>query len=71
MSISARADLVWKMEAPAVKLADKLASETHQLPTLIMRLDEDTASLVIELDGVDYILTMSRVPVQRVRAAKN
>jgi hypothetical protein len=62
---------MWTMEAPAVKVANQLTSEAHQLPPEIMRLDDQTAAIVVEVDGIDYILTMIRVPVQRARATTN
>lgn len=55
------------MEAPAVKVAEMLTEEAHALPPEVLRISDDTAAIVIEIDGVDYILTMARVPVQRTR----
>ena len=62
---------MWTMEAPAVKVAERLTDEAHSLPPEVMRLDDHTAAIVIEVDGVDYILTMARVPAQRTRPATN
>ncbi len=62
---------MWTMEAPAVKVAERLTTEEHALPPEVLRLDDETAAIVIELDGVDYILTMARVPAQRARAKAN
>ena len=60
---------MWAMEAPAVKVAERLTDEAHALPPEVLRLDDDTAAIVVEVDGVDYILTMARVPAQRSRPA--
>ena len=60
---------MWTMEAAAVKVAERLTGEAHQLPPEVLRLDDETAAIVVEVDGVDYILTMARVPVQRARPA--
>lgn len=60
---------MWSMKAPAVKVAERLTDEAHTLPAEVMRLNDDTAAIVVEVDGVDYILTMTRVPVQRPRSA--
>jgi hypothetical protein len=51
----------WPMEEPARKLAERLSS------TEILKLDDTTAALVLEQDGVDYLLTMTRAPRQRIR----
>lgn len=60
---------MWAMEAPALKVAERMTDEAHQLPPEVLRLDDETAAIVIEVDGVDYILTMARVPAQRSRPA--
>jgi len=57
----------WILEKPAIKVAELLHEPTHPFPPEVMRLDDDTAAIVIEVDGVDYILTMARVPAQRTR----
>lgn len=51
----------WPMEEPARRLAERLSS------TEILKLDDTTAALVLEQDGVDYVLTMTRAPKQRTR----
>ncbi len=61
---------MWTMEVPAVKVAERLTDEAHELAPEVLRISDDTAAIVIEIDGVDYILTMARVPVQRARPAK-
>ena len=58
------------MEEPAKVVADRLAHETQELPAEILKLDDVTAAIVIDVDGVDYILTMQRVPEQRPRATR-
>lgn len=60
----------WTMEAPAVKVGERLTDESHALPPEVMRLTDDTAAIVVEVDGVDYILTMARVPDQRTRPTR-
>ena len=62
---------MWTMEAPAVKVAERLTDESHQLPPEVMRLTDDTAAIIVDVDGVDYILTMARVPAQRPRPRKS
>jgi hypothetical protein len=59
---------MWAMEEPAKTLAALVSDESHELPTEILKLDDETAAIIIEIDGVDYILTMTRVPVQRTRS---
>jgi hypothetical protein len=59
---------MWALERPAILVAERLTTEGHQLPPEVLRLDDNTAAIVVEVDGVDYILTMARVPVQRARA---
>jgi len=62
---------MWTMEGPAVKVAERLTDAGHTLAPEVLRLDDDTAAIVVEVDGVDYILTMARVPAQRTRPVKN
>jgi hypothetical protein len=57
----------WTIEEQAKTVAALLASEMDELPIQIMRLDEDTAAILMEIDRVDYVLTMTRVPQQRPR----
>lgn len=63
--------LDWEVEEPASTVAALLSSEMQELPTMILRIDSETAAIVIDLDGVDYVLTMTRVPQQRQRARAN
>lgn len=62
---------MWTMEAPAMHVAERLTDEQHQLPSEVLRIGDDIAAIIIEIDGVDYILTMARVPVQRARPSAN
>lgn len=62
---------MWTMEAPATAVAERLTDPSHALPPEVMRLTDDTAAIVVEVDGVDYILTMARVPAQRQRPRSN
>ena len=62
----------WKMEGPALKLVERLTPTADStLPFEILKLNEETASIVIEQDGVDYILTMMEVQRQRERPSRN
>lgn len=56
---------------PAKTLAAIINSDTQDLPIEILLIDAATAALVIEINGVDYILTMQRVPEQRARPIRN
>ena len=62
---------MWVMEKPATTIAEKLTEDSHALPPEVLRLTDDTAAIVVEVDGVDYILTMARVPIQRARPANH
>ncbi len=62
---------MWTMEKPAVAIAERLTDASHALPPEVLRLSDDTAAIVVEVEGVDYILTMARVPVQRPRPANH
>lgn len=63
---------MWTMQAPAMRVAEQLWQEGSQrLPAEVMRLDDLTAAIVVDVDGVDYVLTMARVPAQRPRPASN
>lgn len=62
----------WEMEDVAVKLCERLWSEsTQRLPNEILKIDDGTAGIVVDIGGADYILTMQRVPKQRVRPAQH
>lgn len=62
------ADRPWTVRDAAIKASQKLDElGTNRLPGEVLRLDEDVASIVCEIDGVDYILTMMRIPNQRPR----
>ncbi|WP_413219857.1 hypothetical protein [Tritonibacter mobilis] len=64
--------MTWKMLKPAEKLCDRLWPTSEQkLPHEIIKLHDDSAAVVIDIDGVDYILTMQEVPRQRPRPASN
>lgn len=58
---------MWAMEQPASRVAEMLSTPSNELPAEVMRLSDDTAAIVVEVDGVDYVLTMTRVPAQRAR----
>lgn len=62
----------WKMEIPALKVAERLSTAGSQgLPAEVSRLDDDTAAVVVDMDGVDYILTLQVVPKQRPRSTSH
>lgn len=62
---------MWPMEEPAKAVAALLSNEMDELPVEILKIDDETAAIVVEVDGVDYILTMARVPAQRQRQRAN
>ena len=63
---------MWTMQEPAMKVAAKLWQEGSQrLPAEVMRIDDATAAIVVDVDGIDYILTMAKVPAQRPRPTSN
>ena len=63
---------MWTMQEPAMKVAAQLWQEGSQrLPAEVMKLDDQTAAIVVDVDGIDYVLTMTRVPAQRPRPASN
>lgn len=63
--------MAWEMEGPAIKVAVRLSSEAQTVPNEVMKLDDQTAAIVVDIDGTDYILTMARVPVQRPRRVEH
>ncbi|NTG61816.1 hypothetical protein G6L45_16170 [Agrobacterium rhizogenes] len=61
-----------KLIPPAVKLCELLEQASDQkLDHEILVLDSNTVGIVVDIDGVDYILSMMRLPRQRVRPSKN
>jgi hypothetical protein len=63
---------MWTMQGPAMKVAERLWSDGAQrLPAEVRRIDDQTAAIVVDVDGIDYVLTMSRVPAQRPRPTSN
>ena len=63
---------MWQLETPAKKVAEQLWSEGSQrLPAEVLRLNDETAAIIVDVDGVDYVLTMARVPKQRPRPVSN
>lgn len=56
----------WKMEGPAQSLCDRLwPTSSQRLPQEILKLDDSTAGIIVDVDGVDYMLTMTQLPKQR------
>ena len=59
-----------KLMSPALKIAETLAPlSSGKLPQEILVLDDETISIVAEVEGVDYFLSMMRVPRQRTKPA--
>lgn len=53
---------------PALKVCEALQAQSdHKLQHEILVLDSNTVAVVVDIDGVDYIMTMMRVPKQRQR----
>ena len=62
----------WSMLEPAQKLCDRLwPSAGQRVPHEILKLGDDLAGIVIDVDGVDYMLTMQQIPEQRQRPRDN
>ncbi len=62
----------WEMKAPALRLAALIeAGADQELQPEILKLKPEIAALVVELDGVDYVLTLTRAPKPRPRALRN
>lgn len=56
----------FEMEKPALALCERLG-ESATFPHEILKLESATAAIIVDLGGVDYILTMQRAPKQRPR----
>lgn len=55
---------------PAMKIARLCAPlSSGRIPQEILVLDAKTVAICVEVDGVDYIMSMVRVPRQRVKPA--
>lgn len=64
--------MTWQMQKPAEKLCNRLWPTSEQkLPHEIIKLSDGSAAIIIDIDGVDYILTMQEVPRQRLRPVSN
>lgn len=62
----------WKLKKPALAVADALWPQSdNRLPNEVLRIADDTAAIVVDIDGVDYIMTMQRLPKQRQRPSSN
>lgn len=58
----------WPMLEPALRVARLLEPLSDQkLPHEILRIEDGISSIVMDIDGIDYILTMLEVPRQRER----
>ena len=55
---------------PAMKIARLCAPlSSGRIPQEILVLDDKTVAICVEVDGVDYIMSMARVPRQRQKPA--
>lgn len=57
----------WALQEVAVKAAQRLGGDDQPMPTEVLKLTADLASIIATIDGVDYIFTMQTLPVQRKR----
>lgn len=65
-------DATWPMERAARRVVQLLSSGmSMRLPAEILRLNEETAGIVIDIDGTDYLVTMAALRTPRVRPANN
>jgi hypothetical protein len=57
-----------KLIPPALKVCEALHAQSDlRLENELLVLDPNTVAIVVDIDGVDYIMTMMRVPKQRPR----
>lgn len=56
----------WDMEEAALALCERLG-DSATFPHEILKLDDNSAGIILDLGGVDYVLTMTRAPKQRQR----
>lgn len=55
---------------PAMQIARLCAPlSSARIPQEILVLDAQTVAICVEVDGVDYIMSMVRIPRQRVKPA--
>ncbi|RKQ95439.1 hypothetical protein [Maricaulis maris] len=59
--------MIWTVERPAVLVAERVNDEGSTLSPVVLRLDDRSAAIIVEIEGVDYALTLMRVPKQRPR----
>jgi hypothetical protein len=57
--------LAWPILPAAERLVAMLPPAS--LPHEILRLDADSAAIIVDIDGADYVLTMTRLTNQRER----
>ena len=58
----------WPMLEPALKVAKALEPLSDQkLEHEVLKLEDGISTIIIDIDGTDYALTMMRVPAQRQR----
>lgn len=56
---------------PAEEIAKTLAPlSSGMLPQEILVIDRETVAICVEIGGVDYIMSMQRVPRQRAKPAR-
>ena len=59
----------WTVKTPAIAVAERANDNETELAPEVLRLSEHAAAIVIEIEGVDYVLTLQRAPEQRARKA--
>lgn len=55
----------------AMDVAARLSTGSERVGPEVLRVDSETAALIIEIAGVDHVLAVSRVPIQRPRPPVN
>lgn len=60
--------MTWPMLEPALKVAKALEPLSDQkLEHEVLRLEDGISTIIMDIDGTDYALTMLKVPGQRPR----
>lgn len=58
----------WTMLDPALLISERLKALSDQkLPHEILRINDETSTIILDIGGHDYALTMIEVPNQRER----
>lgn len=65
-------DAVWPMELVARRVVHLMQNGmSMRLPAEILRLNEETAGIIIDIDGKDYLVTLAELRTPRTRPATN